>query len=155
MYWSRRKLDFHLLSRFDVLLQVNVHLGKNCDWEDVRLQGEICMETKVGPLWKYCSLEATENPPESRVCIKVAFSQKGLMRLSFLQTVKPNYFPELEFWFFFHTKWLKLCQIRTWTSLKLLWMLKKGIIAASSSFLTWFEAFRMKKKKNQNSCSGK
>ena len=29
--------------------------------------------------------------------VKVAFSQKGLMRLSFLQTDKPNYFPELEF----------------------------------------------------------
>ena len=28
--------------------------------------------------------------------LKVAFSQKGLMRLSFLQTVKPNYFPELK-----------------------------------------------------------
>ena len=33
--------------------------------------------------------------------LKVAFSQKGLMRSSFLQTDKPNYFPELEFWFFF------------------------------------------------------
>ena len=29
--------------------------------------------------------------------LKVAFSQKGLMRLSFLQTDEPNYFPELEF----------------------------------------------------------
>ena len=33
--------------------------------------------------------------------VKVAFSQKGLMRSSFLQTDEPNYFPELEFWFFF------------------------------------------------------
>ena len=33
--------------------------------------------------------------------LKVAFSQKGLMRLSFLQTDEPNYFPELEFGFFF------------------------------------------------------
>ena len=29
--------------------------------------------------------------------LKVAFIQKGLMRLSFLQTDEPNYFPELEF----------------------------------------------------------
>ena len=29
--------------------------------------------------------------------IKVAFSQKGLMRLSFLQAGKPNYFPEPKF----------------------------------------------------------
>ena len=30
---------------------------------------------------------------------KVVFIQKGLMRLSFLQTDKPNYFPELDFLF--------------------------------------------------------
>ena len=29
--------------------------------------------------------------------LKVAFSQKGLMHSSFLQTDEPNYFPELEF----------------------------------------------------------
>ena len=29
--------------------------------------------------------------------LKVAFSQKGQMRLSFVQTIKLNYFPELEF----------------------------------------------------------
>ena len=29
--------------------------------------------------------------------LKVAFSQKGLMHLSFLQADKPNYFLELEF----------------------------------------------------------
>ena len=50
-----------------------------------------------------------------QITLKVAFIQKGLMRLSFLQTDKPNYFPELEFWFFFHSKWLKSCQIRTWS----------------------------------------
>ena len=32
---------------------------------------------------------------------KVAFIQKGLMRLSFLKTDEPDYFPELEFGFFF------------------------------------------------------
>ena len=32
---------------------------------------------------------------------QVAFSQKGLMRSSFLQTDEPNYFPELEFLFSF------------------------------------------------------
>ena len=45
--------------------------------------------------------------------LKVAFSQKGQMCLSFLQTDEPNYSPELEFDFFFHSKWLKSCQIRT------------------------------------------
>ena len=34
---------------------------------------------------------------EKDYLIKVAFIQKGLMRLSFLQTGKPNYFPELKF----------------------------------------------------------
>ena len=34
---------------------------------------------------------------KKRGLLKVAFSQKGLMRLSFLQTGKPNYFPELKF----------------------------------------------------------
>jgi hypothetical protein len=36
------------------------------------------------------------------VCLKVTFIQKGLMHmhLSFLQTDKPYYIPELEFWFF-------------------------------------------------------
>ena len=29
--------------------------------------------------------------------LKVAFSQKGLMRLSFLQIDEPNFFPEQEF----------------------------------------------------------
>ena len=33
----------------------------------------------------------------STLILKVAFIQKGLMRLSFLQTDEPNYFPELEF----------------------------------------------------------
>ena len=46
--------------------------------------------------------------------LKVAFSQKGLIRFSFLQTDEPNYFPELEHWFFFHSEWLKSCKIRTW-----------------------------------------
>ena len=32
--------------------------------------------------------------------LKAAFSQKGLMHLSFLQTDEPNYFPELFFFFF-------------------------------------------------------
>ena len=39
--------------------------------------------------------------------LKVAFIQKGLMRLLFLQTDEPNYYPELE--------WLKSCQMRTWS----------------------------------------
>ena len=33
--------------------------------------------------------------------LKVAFIQKGLVNLSFLQTDVPNYFPELKFRFFF------------------------------------------------------
>ena len=35
--------------------------------------------------------------PNLPTLLKVVFIQKGLMRLSFLQTDKPNYFPELEF----------------------------------------------------------
>ena len=34
---------------------------------------------------------------EQQFSLKVAFSQKGLMRSSFLQTDEPDYFPELEF----------------------------------------------------------
>ena len=34
---------------------------------------------------------------ELKLSVKVAFSQKGLMRSSFLQTDEPNYFPELKF----------------------------------------------------------
>ena len=44
--------------------------------------------------------------------VKVSFIQKGLVNLSFLQTDEPNYFPELKFFF---SKWLKSCQIRTWS----------------------------------------
>ena len=45
---------------------------------------------------KILQLTAEKKTPFS-VQLKVAFSQKGLMRLSFLQTSKPNYFPELKF----------------------------------------------------------
>ena len=55
-----------------------------------------------------------QSQKSSSKLIKVAFSQKGLMRLSFLQTAESNWFPELEFWFF-HCKGLKSCQIRTWS----------------------------------------
>ena len=44
--------------------------------------------------------------------LKVTFSQKGLMPSSFVQTDKPNYFPEQEFWILFPSKWLKPCQKR-------------------------------------------
>ena len=65
--------------------------------------------------------------------VKVAFSQKGLMRSSFLQTDKPNYFPELDFWFFlFHSKWLKSCQIRTWSC-------SNAFLSIQSSFISLFE----------------
>ena len=47
--------------------------------------------------------------------LKVTFIQKGLVNLSFLQKDKPNYFPALNFWFFCHYKWLKSCQIGTWS----------------------------------------
>ena len=70
------------------------------------------------------------------IFLKVALSQKGLMRLSFLQADKSHYFPELEFWISFHSRWLKSCQRRTWS--QVLWMLKNGIWAASSPYLTWF-----------------
>ena len=43
--------------------------------------------------------------------LKVVFFQKGLMCLSFLQTGKPNHFPELKFWIIFPSKWLKSFKI--------------------------------------------
>ena len=39
-----------------------------------------------------------------------------------------------------------MAQIMSNDDMKLLQMLKKGFRAASSSYLTWFEPFRMKKK---------
>ena len=33
-----------------------------------------------------------------KLALKMAFIQKVLMHLSFLQTDEPHYFPELEFW---------------------------------------------------------
>ena len=81
---------------------------------------------------------------------KVAFSQKGLIRLSFHQIEKSDHFPELEFGFFFHSKWLKLCKIRTWSCSE---CSKKVLEQLSSPYLTWFGPFRMKK--TQNSSSGK
>ena len=50
--------------------------------------------------------EAGKNDPEHRAVgrseylegqVKVAFTQKGLVNLSFLQTEEPNYFPEFKF----------------------------------------------------------
>ena len=87
--------------------------------------------------------------------LKMAFIQKGLMRLSFLQTDKSNYFPELEFWYiFFHSKWLKSCQINK--NLKLysfIWSCSDVFFwafrAASCPYLTWFDPFGMKKKINK------
>ena len=81
--------------------------------------------------------------------IKVAFIQKGLMISSFLQTEEPNYFPELKFWsFFFHSKWLKSCQIRTWSCSNVIFEHSEQL------YLTWFKPFRIFKK-NQNFSSGK
>ena len=76
----------------------------------------------------------------TEVMLKVTFSQKGLMGSSFLQTDEPNYFSELDFWFFF-SFWIT--QIMSNMDMKLLWMLKKGIKAALSPYLAWFEPFRM------------
>ena len=50
---------------------------------------------------------------QKSVINRQAFIQKGLVNLAFLQTDQPNYFPELKFWF--RSKWLKSCQIETWS----------------------------------------
>ena len=84
----------------------------------------------------------TSQPPHIPTPLKVAFIQKGLMCLSFLQRDKPNYYPELEFWFFFilngsnHVKYGHEAAVNA----------QNCVRAASSSYLTWFEQFRMKKK---------
>ena len=62
--------------------------------------------------------------------VKVGFSQKELMRLSFLQT---NYFPELKFLIFFS---FLMAQIMSDKDMKVFQMLKKGVAAASNSYLT-------------------
>ena len=82
--------------------------------------------------------------------LKVAFIQKGLMRLSFLQTDEPNYFPELEFWFFFHSKWLKSCQIRTWSCSNAFFELSEQL-----HVLIWHDLSHLEWKKNQKCSSGK
>ena len=80
------------------------------EWDRSAVTGfSICK--KKYEKWKYEKYSFCTKVP----ALKVAFIQKGLMPLSFLQTDKPNYFPELEFDFFFHSKWLKSCQIRTWS----------------------------------------
>ena len=90
-------------------------------------------------------------PLKNRRVLKVAFSQKGLMRYSFLQTDKPNHFPKLEFWFFFHSKWLKSCQIRTWNC-------SNSVFEHSEQLhvLIWHDLSDSEwKKKNQKSSSEK
>ena len=81
-------------------------------------------------------------PPDLSPTLKVSFSQKGLMHLSFLQTGKPNYFPELKFWILFPSKWLKSCQKRTLSCSNAFWAFR----AASCPYLKWLEPFGMKKK---------
>ena len=82
--------------------------------------------------------------------LKVAFSQKGLMRLSFLQTGKPNYFPELKFWILFPSKWLKSCQKRTLSSSE--WS-KKAL--EQLKVLFWHDLSHLEGKRIQNFSSGK
>ena len=82
--------------------------------------------------------------------LKVAFIQKGPMNLSFLQTDKPNYFPELKFWIFSHSKWLKLCQIGTWSCSECSnWALEQFQVPI------WHNLNHLEWEKNQNLSSGK
>ena len=64
-----------------------------------KIQVWVCLE------WFSCAtgdfLLVGQKWTKKELSLKVAFSQKVLMCLSFLQTDKPNYFPELKFWFFF------------------------------------------------------
>ena len=82
--------------------------------------------------------------------LKVALSQKGLMRLSFLRTGKPNYFPELKFWILFPSKWLKSCQKRTLSSSE--WS-KKAL--EQLKVLFWHYLSHLEGKRIQNFSSGK
>ena len=86
----------------------------------------------------------------STFLLKVAFSQKGLMRLSFPQADKPNYFPELEFWTSFHSKWLKSFQIRTWG-----WSECSKTAFEQLQVLIWHDLSYLDWKEIQNSSSGK
>ena len=82
--------------------------------------------------------------------LKVAFIQKGLMCFSFLQTDKTNYFPELKFDFFFHSKWLRSCQIRTWSCSNTFFEHSQQL-----HVLTLHDLNHLEWKENQNSSSGK
>ena len=62
---------------------------------------------------KYWTRSKNLDDALKRIWTKGGFFQKGLMRLSFLRTGKPDYFPELKFWIIFPSKWLKSCQKRT------------------------------------------
>ena len=73
--------------------------------------------------------------------VKSTFSQKGVMHLSFLQTGEPNYFPEQEFWFFFHSKGLKSYQIRTWSCSEC----SKKVLEQLQVFI-WHELSHLQKK---------
>ena len=61
--------------------------------------------------WLSCLVR---KPNDFSKVLKLAFIQKGLMNLTFPQNDKQNYFPELTLWFFY-SKWLKSCHIRTWS----------------------------------------
>ena len=50
---------------------------------------------------KYWTRSKNLDDALKRIWTKGGFFQKGLMRLSFLRTGKPDYFPELKFWIFF------------------------------------------------------
>ena len=52
------------------------------------------------------------NPLKNYLPNKGGFYQKGMVNLFFLQTDKPNYFLN---YFFLYSKWLKPCQMRTWS----------------------------------------
>ena len=82
--------------------------------------------------------------------LKVDFSQKELMRSSFLETDEPNYFFLARILILFS---FLMAQIISNKDMKELGMLEKGIRAASNYYLTRFKPFTMKK--NQNSSPGK
>ena len=60
-------------------------------------EGEVLIFIPIKCVLCVLQIEGDINRLYFRYCVKVAFSQKGLRRLSFLQTDEPNYFPELQF----------------------------------------------------------
>ena len=73
--------------------------------------------------------------------IFVCFSKGGF----YSETDEPNHFPELEFWNFFMLNGSNLVKMGLEAALTPFWAFR----AVSYPYITWFEPFKMKKKKSK------